>query len=374
MMQSSKWRVTTFVGTRPEIIRLSEIIKLADTVFDHRLIHSGQNSVDYLNEVFFKELEIPHPDEVFETDNSSLGNFLGTFLPNAERELTDNRPDGIMILGDTNTALVSIIARRLNIPVFHLEAGNRSFDSNVPEEINRRIVDHSSDYNLAYSEHARRNLLDEGLHPRTVFVIGSPLNEVLKKNYNHVLESRVLEELNLENQNYYLVSMHRQENVNSKDRLLALIEALEAVAQASGKKVVVSLHPRTNDKLQKFGIECSKNILLVSPFGFHDYVALQQNAIVVLSDSGSISEEAAILGFKAITIRNSMERPEALETGVVVLAGTEPRSILRAIEGFEGIDQESKGPVDYQVIDTSKRVISIVLSILPNHKDWAGIR
>jgi UDP-N-acetylglucosamine 2-epimerase (non-hydrolysing) len=374
MTDSSKWKVTTFVGTRPEIVRLSEVIKLADVVFEHRLIHSGQNSLEYLNEIFFNELEIPRPTKIFEAVNSSLGAFLGNFLPQAEEELLNNRPDAILILGDTNTALVAILAKRMGIPIFHLEAGNRSFDINVPEEINRKIVDHSSDYNLAYTEHARRNLLNEGLHPRNTSVIGSPLKEVLLKNFSKVQKSRILKQLKLEINGYYLVSMHRQENVNSEVQLRALVDALEGLSEIYNKKVIVTLHPRTRDKLDSFGIRCSDNIEFITPLGFIDYVALQVNAISVLSDSGSISEEAAILGIRALTIRSSMERPEALEAGVVLLAGGSRLSILRALEALEKLELSFSIPTEYTIVDSSKRVISFIISALPNHKAWAGIR
>jgi UDP-N-acetylglucosamine 2-epimerase len=373
MTTENKWKVTTFVGTRPEIVRLSEVIKLLDSVFEHRLVHSGQNSLQYLNEVFFDELEIPKPSKMLVTDNSSLGAFLGTFLPLAEEELLINPPDAVLILGDTNTSLVAIIAKRMGIPIFHLEAGNRSFDANVPEEINRKIVDHSSDYNLAYTEHARRNLLDEGMHPRDTSVIGSPLREVLLKNSERFKNSKILESLNLKEKTYYLVSMHRQENVNSEARLRSLVDALEGVSSTYSKKVIVTLHPRTKDKLDSFGIKCSDNIVYITPLGFIDYVALQLGAVSVLSDSGSVSEEAAILGFRALTIRNSMERPESLESGVVLLAGANRMSILRALEALELLGSDFSLPTEYEIKDTSKRVVSFMLSVLPNHKNWAGI-
>jgi UDP-N-acetylglucosamine 2-epimerase (non-hydrolysing) len=374
MTITSKWKVTTFVGTRPEIVRLSEVIKLLDCVFEHRLVHSGQNSLQYLNEVFFDELEIPQPTKMLATDNSSLGAFLGTFLPLAEEEFLTNPPDAVLILGDTNTSLVAIIAKRMGIPIFHLEAGNRSFDANVPEEINRKIVDHSSDYNLAYTEHARRNLLDEGMHPRDTSVIGSPLREVLQKNSDKIKNSKILESLKLEKKSYFLVSMHRQENVNSEARLRSLVDALEGVSSTYSKKVIVTLHPRTKDKLEFFGIKCSDNIVFITPLGFIDYVALQLDAVSVLSDSGSVSEEAAILGFRALTIRNSMERPESLEAGVVLLAGANRISILRALEALEILGSDFSAPAEYEIEDTSKRVVSFMLSVLPNHKTWAGIR
>lgn len=373
MTEQSKWKVTTFVGTRPELIRLAEIIRLADKVFDHRLIHSGQNSVDYLNSMFFSDLEIRNSDSVFACDNSSLGTFLSDLFIKTEAELTQNRPDAILILGDTNTAFVAIIARRMKIPVYHLEAGNRSFDNNVPEEINRKIIDHTSDFNLAYTEFARQNLLNEGLHPRTVSVIGSPLNEVISRHKMKSSKSEILQKLGIRKNEYILASMHRQENVNTELRLQEFVEALEEVHGYHQTPIILSLHPRTNSMLKKFGIELSDGLRPITPVGFLDYLALQSNAKLVISDSGSVSEEASLLGIPAVTIRDSMERPEALEAGSLVLAGSDRTSILRAVQGLSVIGQTASIPKDYEISDTSHRTISFILSTISNHKSWFGL-
>ena len=370
----SKWKLTTFVGTRPELIRLSEIIRLSDQVFDHRLIHSGQNSATFLSDVFFQDLDIRKPNEMLNCPTDSFATFLSDLLPKVEKELITNRPDGVLILGDTNTSYISIIARRLQIPVYHLEAGNRSFDPNIPEEINRRIVDHASDFNLAYTEFARRNLISEGLHPRTIAVVGSPLKEVLTKQKENIEKSMILDQLSLGKDKYLLASMHRQENVNSKPRLMKLMESLEVAHLRLQLPVILSLHPRTDTKLHDYGIGLSKSIKTISPVGFHDFVKLQQNAKLVISDSGSISEEASILGFSAITIRDSMERPEALEAGSIVLSGTSPESVSRAVDAALNLGSASHIPVEYEFTDTSRRVVNFVLSTLPTYSEWIGLR
>ena len=373
MTLETKWKLTTFVGTRPELIRLSEIIRLADQVFEHRLIHSGQNSAEYLSSIFFSELDIRQPDESFGCDTSSLGIFMADLFTKAEVELTLNRPDAILILGDTNTAYVSIIARRMGIPVYHLEAGNRSFDNNVPEEINRKIVDHTSNFNLAYTEFARRNLLSEGVHPRTISVVGSPLREVINAQIKGIENSQILKSLKLETSQYFLVSMHRQENVNTKSRLEEFVGALKDVYQHYSLPLILSLHPRTRTMLEDFGIELGEGLVPVIPLGFHDYIALQRSAKAVISDSGSVSEEAAILGIPAITIRNTMERPEALEVGSVILAGSNSKSVLLSLQGLFVLGSAHSIPLEYAVTDTSRRTVAYILSTISNHASWFGL-
>ena len=324
--------------------------------------------------MFFSDLEIRDSDSAFECNNSTLGSFLSDLFIKTEVELTQNRPDAILILGDTNTAFVSIIARRMQIPVYHLEAGNRSFDNNVPEEINRKIIDHTSDFNLAYTEFARRNLINEGIHPRTVCVIGSPLNEVISRHNIKSSKSDILQKLDIRKNEYFLVSMHRQENVNSKPRLQEFVEALEEVHNHYQLPIILSLHPRTKSMLEKFGIELSDGLSPITPVGFVDYLALQSNARLVISDSGSISEEASLLGIPAVTIRDSMERPEALEAGSIVLAGSERNSILRAVEGLLSLGKTESVPSDYEILDTSRRTISFILSTISIHESWFGLR
>ena len=374
MSEKLKWKLSTFVGTRPELIRLSEIIRLSDQIFEHRLIHTGQNSADYLNAIFFSDLEIRQPDLTFNCNNTSLGNFLADLFTKTEQELTVNRPDAILVLGDTNTSFVAIIARRMQIPVYHLEAGNRSFDNNVPEEINRKIIDHTSDFNLAYTEFARRNLLSEGLHPRTLSVVGSPLNEVISKQKVKISKSTILSKLGLEKNLYFVSSMHRQENVNSKFRLEKFIDALEEVRNYYKVPIILSLHPRTKTMLEDFNIGLNSGFIPITPVGFLDYLALQTGALAVISDSGSVSEEAALLGIPAITIRDSMERPEALEAGSVILAGSTNESILRAVQGLLKLGISSTVPVDYRIEDTSRKTVSFILSTISSHQSWFGLR
>jgi UDP-N-acetylglucosamine 2-epimerase (non-hydrolysing) len=373
MKNKVKWKLTTFVGTRPELIRLSEVIRLADVVFEHRLIHSGQNSVGYLSEVFFAELNIRKPDISFNCDTESLGKFMSDLFLKTEYELTLNRPDAILILGDTNTAYVSIIARRMKIPVYHLEAGNRSYDNNVPEEINRKIVDHAADFNLAYTEFARRNLLAEGIDPRTISVVGSPLREVIQKHKTGIESSPILNSLGVEPDQYFLVSMHRQENVNTKHRLQEFVLALEEVHSHYSLPLILSLHPRTKSMFDEFKVKLSQGLKPITPLGFFDYIALQDNAKAVISDSGSISEEAAILKIPAITIRNSMERPEALEAGSVILAGSTSKSILLSLDGLFALGPTESAPLDYELTDTSRRTVAFILSTISNHSTWFGL-
>lgn len=365
-------KITTVIGTRPEIIRMSELIKKFDKLFEHRLIHTGQNSDPNLNEVFFKDLELRSPDQYLSVRQGGLGAFLGNLFVAVEIELTNNRPDAVVILGDTNSALTAIIAKRFGIPVYHLEAGNRSFDANVPEEINRKIVDHTSDFNLPYSELARQNLLNEGIHPRKIALSGTPLVEVINTHKHKISKSQALEKLNLNKGQYFLASIHRQENVDYNERLSKLLGALVGIFETYNLPVLVSTHPRTRKQI---GSDKSAfpGILFHEPFGFIDYLALQKNARLVLSDSGTISEESAILDFPAITIRDSMERPEALEAGSIVMAGIEKNQILEAINLVENSGLSKNYPLEYQIPDFSTRVTNFILSTVHKHKLWNGL-
>jgi UDP-N-acetylglucosamine 2-epimerase (non-hydrolysing) len=381
MSSSSKLTVVTVVGTRPEIIRLSRIIPLLDKHFNHIFVNTGQNKDPMLSDVFFSELEIRNPDIYLDVDTSSLGTVLGNTIQEIEKVLLEHSPDAVLILGDTNSAISAVIAKRMHIPVYHMEAGNRSFDENVPEETNRRMVDHVSDFNLAYTEHARRNLLTEGLHPRRVMVSGSPMREVLDFYMAKIRASRILEKLELKPKEYFLVSAHRQENVDSTERLKDLLESLDAVHSQWGLPIMVSTHPRTRKQLKAVpGYAESKGVIFHEPFGFIDYNQLQLNAKCVLSDSGTISEESAILGFPAITIRDSMERPEALEFGGIVMTGLKPQNVMAGIQAaLEQDDQEQSHahriyPDGYEVRNCSTRVVRFMLSTASRHHDWAGIR
>ena len=369
----SKTKITTIVGTRPEIIRMSEIIKKFDLHFDHRLVHTGQNSDNNLKDVFFADLGLRLPDAIFDGKHTSLGSFLGSLFVKMEKELIENRPDAVVILGDTNSALSAILAKRFGIPIYHLEAGNRSFDANVPEEINRRIVDHTSDFNMVYTALARNNLIAEGIPARKLALTGTPLLEVINANKNKIDKSKVLDDLKLKHKGYFLVSAHRQENVDFAHRLDMLLESLEAVAEKYQLPVLISTHPRTRKKLT--GHKALNNSLLTfhEPFGFLDYVKLQANARMVLSDSGTISEESAILGFPAITIRDSMERPEALEAGSIVMSGIEKSRLLETIELVETSNPSSVIPAEYQIPDTSTRVVNFLISTVHQHAFWNGL-
>lgn len=370
----SKQRITVIVGTRPELIRLSAILKRLDEVFDLRLIHTGQNFDPTLSQVFIEELQIREPDKFLNLNSETLGTFLGQMFMEVERELQEFPPAALVILGDTNSALSGMIAKRCGIPIYHLEAGNRSFDPNVPEEINRKIIDHFSDFNLAYTSAARANLLREGLHPRNSIVIGSPLYEVLAGSANQIEKSNILKVLNIHKGNYFLVSAHRQENIDNPIRLKTLVDSLNKLVSTYGIPVICSVHPRMKSKIDALKLEFNSLIELHPPFGFFDYNKLQINSRLVLSDSGSISEESAILNFRAITIRDSMERPEALESGSIVLAGIEPDGILRAISVTESDVSKSSPPVEYLIENTSERVVKFIASTLPQHTFWSGIR
>jgi UDP-N-acetylglucosamine 2-epimerase len=381
MKQALAPKVVTIVGTRPEIIRLSMLIPQLDETFDHILVHTGQNSDPMLNQVFFKDLALRSPDVFLEVDTSSLGAVLGDTLRKIERVFVQHRPDAVLILGDTNSAIAAVLAKRMQIPVYHLEAGNRSFDENVPEETNRRLVDHVSDFNLPYTEHARRNLLAEGIHPRRILLTGSPMREVINNYLSSIEESQVLKDLDLEPEKYFLVSAHRQENVDFPERLNELLKTLDCIYEEWGLPVLVSTHPRTRKQLEEIsGYKDNPGIKFHVPFGFLDYNKLQMNAKCVISDSGTISEESAILGFPAITIRDSMERPEALDFGSIVMTGLKAESVLLGIrnalssESVSGGSESRSFPQGYEVDDFSKRVLRFMLSTISKHHEWANIR
>lgn len=367
-------RVVTVVGTRPEIIRLSRIIPKLDERVDHTLVHTGQNHDRQLNDVFFEELGIRQPDHYLGVDTSSVGSVMGDTIRKSEAVFQEVRPDAVLILGDTNSAIAALVAKRMHIPTYHMEAGNRSFDENVPEETNRRMVDHIADFNLAYTEHARRNLLAEGLHPRRIQVTGSPMKEVIDHYLPRIEASDALERLGVAPGAFFLVSAHRQENVDSPERLRDLLATLAAVRQRWDLPVLVSTHPRTRKRLEALpDFTELDGVLFHEPFGFFDYCQLQKNALCVLSDSGTISEESAILGFPAITIRDSMERPEALDAGSIVMTGLKTDDVIAAIEEVVS-DTSSEVPAEYLVSNTSQRVIRFLLSTLGRHHEWAGIR
>jgi UDP-N-acetylglucosamine 2-epimerase (non-hydrolysing) len=299
---------------------------------------------------------------------------LATLFVEIESELVNNRPDAVVILGDTNSALSAIIAKRFGIPIYHLEAGNRSFDLNVPEEINRKIVDHASDFNLVYTTLARNNLIAEGIHPRKLALIGSPLMEVLAEHGDKISSSNILDELKLKTKGYFLVSVHRQENVDFPERLKTLLNSLTKVSEVFEMPVIISTHPRTRKKLLELTDQKQTSLVFHEPFGFLDYNHLQSQARMVLSDSGTISEESAMLGFPAVTLRDSMERPEALEAGTIVMCGIEPERVIEAINLVESGGFASITPSEYRIPDTSTRVVNFLISTVHQYNFWNGLR
>ena len=370
-------KVVTIVGTRPEIIRLARVIAALEEHTDHILVHTGQNYDYELNEVFFEDLNLRRPDHFLNADTSSLGAVLGDILKHTEVVLAKEKPDAVVVLGDTNSCIAALMARRMKIPVYHLEAGNRSFDPNIPEEINRHLVDHVSDYNLVYSQHSRRNLLAEGIHPSRILHIGSPMNEVLAFYRDRIEQSDAVERLALTPQEYFLASLHREENVDSPDRLSEAISALTTVASTHGQPVLVSTHPRTQKRIDALGISNVDGLIFHKPLGFHDYNALQLNARCVLSDSGTISEESTILGFPAVTLRDAIERPESVDTGSIILAGVRPATVLAAVDvtlAQWAEDGRTKLPEDYQITNTARRTINFILSTALTHHERNSIR
>ena len=374
---SPRLKVLTVVGTRPEIIRLSAVIKRLDEHVDHVLVHTGQNYDYELNEVFFEDLGLRRPDHFLEADTSTLGAVLGSILIKTEQVLLAERPDAMLILGDTNSSISAIIAKRMKIPVFHMEAGNRSFDENVPEETNRRLVDHVADYNLVYSEHARRNLLGEGLHPSRIMLTGSPMLEVVNQNREGLSASRILETEGLQPRGYFLVSLHREENVDHPGRLASILHGLQRISSQYELPVLVSTHPRTRKRVESLE-EKFEGLHFHKPFGFHDYLALQTSAALVLSDSGTIAEEASILHFPAVTLRDAIERPEAQDTGSILLTGTDEDSIARvvayALQTAHERDSYEDRPAAYGVANTSPRAVSFILSTTPTHHERLALR
>lgn len=370
-------KVMTVVGTRPEIIRLAAVLRRLDSTpgIDHVLVHTGQNWDHRLNGIFFEELGLRAPDHVLDVATTSLGATLGDILRKTEEVLESENPDAFLVLGDTNSSLSLIIAKRRHIPSFHMEAGNRCFDANVPEETNRRLVDHTADFNLAYTEHARRNLLAEGLEPRRVLVTGSPMREVLNLYRSEIERSNALTLAGVAEGLYFLVSAHREENVDNPERLRLLIESLNAVAAQWGYPIIVSTHPRTKLRLEsQRHLVIDPRIAFHEPYGFFDYNQLQLKAACVLSDSGTIAEESTILGFPAVTLRGAIERPEALDTGAITMVDVEPSDVLAGVSFAMARTAPSCVPVDYCVENTSERVVNLILSTTPRHKQWSGLR
>ncbi|MCP5396156.1 MAG: UDP-N-acetylglucosamine 2-epimerase (non-hydrolyzing) [Sphingomonadaceae bacterium] len=375
-------KVMTILGTRPEIIRLSRVMARLDDFTDQVIVHTGQNWDYELNEVFFEDLGVRKPNHFLGTGGGTLGETLGKILSESEKVLAEERPDAVLVLGDTNSAISAIMARRMKIPVYHMEAGNRSFDRNVPEETNRKLVDHIADFNLVYTEHARRHLLSEGVQHRRIYLTGSPMREVLDHYRKRIEASDVVSKLGLNERGYFIVSLHREENVDSADRLSALVDALNRIAAQFDKPIIVSTHPRTRKRLDALtDVALDDRVQWMKPFGFHDYNKLQMRAFCAISDSGTIAEESSMLGFPAITTRDAIERPEGLDVGCLIMTGLNPDTILDGIvavtRGFA--DREAAGlaqpiPPDYCITNTSERVVNLILGSARLSNAWDGIR
>lgn len=372
---ADKLKVMTVVGTRPEIIRLSATIKLLDEHTEQVLVHTEQNYDYELNEVFFEDLGLRRPDHFLNADVSSLGAALGSILVKTEEVLRAEKPDAFLVLGDTNSCISAVIAKRMKIPVFHMEAGNRSFDENVPEETNRRLVDHVADYNLVYTEHARRNLLAEGLHPSKILLTGSPMREVLEQNREQIEASDAVERAGLTPGEYFLVSLHREENVDNPARLRSAIASLQALRAKYALPILVSTHPRTRKRIEALDDAAAiEGITFHPPFGFHDYIKLQQESKLVLSDSGTISEESSVLGFPAVTVRDFIERPEALDAGAIITTGLTPEGVLTAVGARLSIPADLASlPAGYEIDNTAWRATAFILSTAHSHRARLGL-
>lgn len=362
---SDKLKVCTIVGTRPEIIRLSSVIKCCDKYFDHILVHTGQNYDYTLNEIFFEDLELRSPDHYLESVGANLGETMGNIIAKSYTLLEKERPDALLILGDTNSALSAISAKRLKIPIFHMEAGNRCWDWNVSEMINRKIVDHISDINMPYTEHSRRYLLSEGIDGKTVFVTGSPMKEVLRDHMDKIEASDVLERLNLTKGKYILLSAHREENIDLEDNFMELMNSVNVIAEKYKMPVIYSTHPRSAKFIEKRNFKFDPLVSSMKPFGFSDYNKLQKNAYCVLSDSGTLSEESAMLGFPAVLIRTSTERPEVLDKGTMVIGGIKSRDVCQAVELATAMYENGEKTVeaeDYADDNVSVKVVKLIQS------------
>jgi UDP-N-acetylglucosamine 2-epimerase len=382
-----KLKILTVVGTRPEIIRLSRVMSLLDQFVNHIIVHTGQNYDYELNEIFWTELELRKPDHFLNVDTSSLGSAVGDIIRKTEEVLKLEQPDALLVLGDTNSCLSAYIAKRMHIPIFHMEAGNRSFDFNVPEEINRRVIDHIADFNLVYTEHARRHLLSEGLPHRRIYLTGSPMKEVLNHYMPKIKQSAALSTLGLEPKKYFLVSVHREENVDNPENLQKILTILNKLAEDYQLPVIISTHPRTRKRLEAINPALSAQhsalstqhpgLIFHKPFGFIDYVNLQMNALCTLSDSGTISEESSMLNFPAISLRQSMERPEAQDAGTIILTGFDPDAVLNSIKAvvteFGITGGYTKIADDYTIENTSWRVLKLILGNTGLSNKWWGV-
>lgn len=361
----SKMKVMTILGTRPEIIRLSAVIKACDKYFDHILVHTGQNYNYELNDIFFQELGLRKPDYYLDAVGKNLGETMGQIIAKSYNVIQAENPDAVLILGDTNSALAAIAAKRLKCPIFHMEAGNRCWDWNVSEMVNRTIVDHISDINMPYTEHSRRYLISEGVDGKTIFVTGSPMPEVLSAQMKDIEKSTVLEKLGLESRKYILVSAHREENIDIESNFMELMESINAIAEKYQVPVIYSTHPRSKKWIEARNFKFHPLVKNLVPFGINDYCKLQMNALCVLSDSGTLSEESAILNFPAVLLRTSTERPEVLDKGSIVIGGIKSKDVISATELALAMFEHHEPYVlanDYNDMNVSIKVVKIIQS------------
>ncbi len=371
----NKIKLMTIVGTCPEIIKLSEVIKKCDVFFDHILVHTGQNYAYSLNEIFFEDLSLRTPDYYLDVVGNNLGQTMGNIIEKSYKLMSEIQPDALLVLGDTNSALSAISAKRLKIPIFHMEAGNRCFDENLPEEINRKIVDHISDINLPYTEHARRYLFSEGVKKEQIFVTGSPMKEVIEANREKIISSEVLKKIGLTPKQYILLSAHREENIDNEKNFLELMNSINSIARLYKTPIIYSLHPRSENIINKRNFIFEQNVRTMEPFSFSDYNNLQMNALCVVSDSGTLAEESSLLKFPAVSIRTSTERPEAIDKGSFVIGGISEKSILQAInttiELFRNNQQTANIP-DYEDDNVSVKIVKLIQSYteIINIKVW----
>ncbi|MCU7850748.1 MAG: UDP-N-acetylglucosamine 2-epimerase (non-hydrolyzing) [Candidatus Thiodiazotropha sp. (ex Monitilora ramsayi)] len=367
----------TILGTRPEIIRLSSVISTLEKFTDHVLVHTGQNYDFELNAIFFNELGVSKPDYYLDVDTSSLGKTLGEILIKVEDVLLKENPDAVLVLGDTNSAIALLMAKRMKIPTYHMEAGNRCFDANVPEENNRKLIDHTSDFNLVYTEHARRHLLSEGLPHRFIYLTGSPMREVLDNKLKEILASDVVSRLGLKNKKYFIVSIHREENVDSQPNIKLVLDCLRKLYEQYNYPVVVSTHPRTRNRLEALSVKLDgADIRFLQPFGFFDYNKLQIEAFCTISDSGTISEESAILNFPAVTLRKSIERPEAIDTGSIIITGLNPEVLfqsVRIVTEEKMFFPKPEIPTEYSICNTSLRVAKLIVGTADLTNKWRNM-
>ncbi|MCI7702672.1 MAG: UDP-N-acetylglucosamine 2-epimerase (non-hydrolyzing) [Tenericutes bacterium] len=355
-------RVMTIVGTRPEIIKLACVIKELDKYTDHILVHTGQNYDYELNQVFFEDLDLRAPDVYMNAAGENAAETIANVIEKSDKLFKEYKPDAVLLYGDTNSCLSVISAKRNKIPVFHMEAGNRCFDERVPEELNRKVLDHLSDINMTLTEHARRYLIAEGIRPETIIKTGSSMQEVFAMNKDKIAQSNVLERLGLKEKEYFVLSAHREENVDSEKNFINLLNSINKVAEVYKMPIVFSAHPRTRKKIEAMGFKFNDLVKYMKPLGFNDYNKLQQNAFCVISDSGTITEESSLLGFPAITIRQAHERPEGMDEGTLIMSGVEEQGILDAIKVVTDQNVKMNPVADYQVPHLASKVVRIILS------------